>query len=79
MSKHLSKMAILVITAIVMILVLTMNSVALSPYIVLAQNNNINKQRFEDIQRANQQRFNCFWRPFMGQQQQDQEQERAEE
>jgi len=41
--------------------------------------NQLYKQHFENMQRANQQWLNLFWSPFMEQQQQDQEQERAEE
>jgi hypothetical protein len=40
--------------------------------------NQLYKQHFEDMQRMNQQWFNLFWRPFMGQQQK-QEQENKEE
>jgi hypothetical protein len=37
-----------------------------------AKMNQLYKQHFEDMQRMNQQWFNLFWRPFM-QQQQEQE------
>jgi hypothetical protein len=36
--------------------------------------NQLYKQHFEDMQRVNQQWFNLSWRPFMGQQQRQQEQ-----
>jgi hypothetical protein len=40
--------------------------------------NQLYKQHFEDMLRISQQWFNLFWRPFMGQQQQP-EQEKKEE
>jgi hypothetical protein len=36
--------------------------------------NQLYKQHFEDMQRMNQQWFNFFWRPFMAEQQQQEEQ-----
>ena len=39
-----------------------------------AKMNQLYKQHFEDMQRVNQQWFNLSWRPFMGQQQRQQEQ-----
>ena len=35
--------------------------------------NQLYKQHFEDMQRVNQQWFNLFWRPSMGEQQQPQQ------
>jgi hypothetical protein len=45
-----------------------------------AKMNQLYKQHFEDMQKVNQQWFNFFWKPFMGQQQQEQhlEQENKE-
>jgi hypothetical protein len=37
--------------------------------------NQLYKQHFEDIQRVNQQWFNLFIKPFMGQQDQEEEEE----
>jgi enoyl reductase-like protein len=39
-----------------------------------AKMNQLYKQHFEDMQRVNQQWFNLSWRPFMVQQQRQQEQ-----
>jgi hypothetical protein len=45
-----------------------------------AKMNQLYKQHFEDMQRVNQQWFNLFWRPSMGDQQQpQQEQDKKEE
>jgi hypothetical protein len=44
-----------------------------------AKINQLYKQYFEDMQRMNRRWFNTFWRPYMGQQpQQEQEQEKRE-
>ena len=46
---------------------------------IMQKLNQLYKQHFEDVQRINQQWLNFFWRPFMGQQQQEQVQEKKED
>jgi len=40
--------------------------------------NELYRQYFGDMQRMNQQWFNLFWKPFMGQQKQEQEKKEEE-
>src|SRR5919197_4304268 len=43
MSEHLPRRVMIVIMAVSMVLILTLNNIVLSPYLVFAQNNNSNK------------------------------------